>query len=275
MNVDAAIEFFAAPARPPLSRFVEMFWGTRGRGPYHRSRVLPNGALQLMLNFGPPHHVVGIGERRVDHEHHHAWIAGLQELPLSIASPEVTDIFAVRFKPGGAHAFFGGPIDALSNEVVPADAWFGRAADELHERVGAAGGQRAGQVNAAEDWLLGRLAPREPAQGLVERAASALARLEPGTSVAGTCEQLGLSNKHLIDLFRRHVGLAPKTYARIRRFHAALGSLAVGEPRADLAARLGYSDQAHFGHDFKRLAGVTPGEFVARRGIDNESLILG
>ncbi|MCW5634315.1 MAG: AraC family transcriptional regulator [Rubrivivax sp.] len=275
MGDAAAIEFFAVRPRAPLDAFVELIWAVRGAAPYRRAAVLPNGAVQLMLNFGAAHRLLRCAGRAAQREFDGAWVAGLQELPLEIEAPDFTDIFAVRFRPGGAHAFFrGGPLDALTHDVVAAEGWMPRDLAELHERVGGAG-DRAAQALAAEAWLLARLAPREPGHGLVQRAVAALADPLPGASVHETCERLGVSNRHLIALFRRHVGLAPKTYARVRRFHATLAGLAAGAAPADLAARLGFADQAHMGNEFRRLAGVTPGEFVARRGADAESVILG
>jgi AraC-like DNA-binding protein len=35
---------------------------------------------------------------------------------------------------------------------------------------------------------------------------------------------------------------------------------------ADLAARLGWYDQAHFINDFRSMLGCTPGEYAARHG---------
>lgn len=268
----AALDFLAVRPRPPLDAFVELIWAARGPAPYRRAAVLPNGALQLMLNFGAAHRLLRCAGRVAAREFATAWVAGLQEQPLAIEAPACTDIFAIRFRPGGAHAFFGGSLEALTHEVVAADCWMPGDLAELRERVGLAR-TRSEQVGAAEGWLLARLAPREPGHHLVQRALAALS--EPGRGVLETCERLGVSNRHLIALFRRHVGLAPKTYSRVRRFHAALTGLAAGAAPADLAAQLGFADQAHMSNDFHRLAGVTPGEFVARKGVDDESVILG
>ncbi len=45
--------------------------------------------------------------------------------------------------------------------------------------------------------------------------------------------------------------------------------------RADLALDLGYADQAHFNHEFRRFSAVAPGAFLRLRGEDGESLVLG
>lgn len=273
-SMSTALDFLAVRPRPPLDAFVELIWAARGPAPYRRAAVLPNGALQLMVNFGAAHRLLHCAGRAAAREFGTAWVAGLQEQPLTIEAPASTDIFAIRFRPGGAHAFFGGSLQALTHEVVAADCWMPGDLAELRERVGLAR-TRSEQVRAAEGWLLARLAPCEPGHGLVQRALAALGEPVAGRGVLETCERLGVSNRHLIALFRRHVGLAPKTYSRVRRFHAALAGLAAGAAQADLAAWLGFADQAHMANDFHRLAGVTPGEFVARKGVDNESVILG
>jgi AraC-like DNA-binding protein len=73
-----------------------------------------------------------------------------------------------------------------------------------------------------------------------------------------------VSRKHLVTLFRAHVGLPPKVCGRILRFHHAIELIrspcAVGW--SDLAVRCGYYDQAHLIRDVRQFAGVTPGELV-------------
>jgi methylphosphotriester-DNA--protein-cysteine methyltransferase len=277
MSADDPFDFHCAAPTAPLSAFVETIWAVRGTAPYRRSSVLPNGALQLMINFGAPHRVTAFGATAVDRGYRRAWIAGLQDAPLAIESPPQTDLVAIRFRPGGAHAFLPLPLAAVTNDVVEADTVLGAAVDALRDELALAP-TRAAQVRAAERWLLGRCRPHERDYAIVARAVAALGSShdrQPRAPVGLACERLGLSNRHMIQLFRRHVGLAPKAYARVRRFHDALGRLPAATSRAQLALELGYADQAHFNNEFRRFAGVSPGEFVRRRGEDDESLILG
>ena len=60
------------------------------------------------------------------------------------------------------------------------------------------------------------------------------------------------------------IGLSPKEFARLLRFQRAL-RLAAERPGiawAVVAARAGYSDQAHFTRHFKRHVGATPARFA-------------
>lgn len=269
----AAFEYRCSVPRPPLDAFVEAIWSVRGSGGYRRFVMLPNGAVQLMINFGTPHRVLQTNGRAVDRYCRAAWIAGLQDGPLEIESPPVSDLFAIRFRPGGAHAVLPLPLHAVTNDVVEADDVLRTAVTELRERLALAPDWPARLANA-EDWLGARLRPRETDHRRIAAAVKALS-IHDGGSVQATCVQLGLSNRHLIALFRSLVGLPPKTFARVHRFHTALARLPNASARADLALDLGYADQAHFGNEFRCFAGVAPGEFLKRRGLDNESLIVG
>ena len=83
--------------------------------------------------------------------------------------------------------------------------------------------------------------------------------------VSQVCEKFAITERTLQRLTARRIGLSPKWLIQRRRLHEAAERLREVE-RPDLArvaADLGYSDQAHFGRDFRAVTGVTPGEFAA------------
>jgi AraC-like DNA-binding protein len=78
--------------------------------------------------------------------------------------------------------------------------------------------------------------------------------------------EIGTSRRYLEMRFAEQVGLAPKTVARIARFHNA-ARLATMTPRrdlAELACACGYSDHAHLDREFREFSGCTPTEFLAQ-----------
>jgi AraC-like DNA-binding protein len=267
------VEFAAVAPAPPLAAFVEMLWAVRGAGSYQRAVVLPNGALQLMFNLGRPHHVLAFGGRRDRRAYRRAWIAGLQDQPLTIEAPPVTDLVAVRFRPGGAHAFLPVPLSSLTGDVIEATDLLGAEVGEISGRL-AELPERARQFALVEDWLVRRLRPREPHWPLVQQAVRALSA-PARVPIARLCDDLGVSNKHLIDVFRQFVGLPPQTLARIHRFHRALGALhrTAAPSFASVAIDCNYCDQAHLNREFARFAAVTPTQFLARAAEDGESLV--
>jgi len=104
-----SFEFFAFPPRAELAPFVDTIWGVRGHADFSTESVLPNGAIELMINFGPAQRVVGHGERELHDSYRNAWLAGIQDRRLVHAADHGADHIAVRFRPGGAHAFFDIP----------------------------------------------------------------------------------------------------------------------------------------------------------------------
>jgi AraC-like DNA-binding protein len=74
-----------------------------------------------------------------------------------------------------------------------------------------------------------------------------------------------LSPYHLNRIFRREVGMPPHAYQIQRRIARAKVLLRQDWPIADVAHHTGFADQSHFTRHFKRMVGVTPGQFVPDR----------
>lgn len=131
-----------APAAD-LAAFVEVFWEVRGFANFARERILPKENIELMFNLGPPHRLLDPGRPASATVYRDAWVSGLQQRPLVIepcfdARRVPSHLLAVRLRPVGAYAFFGMPMDEVSNQVIDLDALLGRrvacAADGLREQ---------------------------------------------------------------------------------------------------------------------------------------------
>lgn len=73
-----------------------------------------------------------------------------------------------------------------------------------------------------------------------------------------------LSPFYLIRAFRRQVGMPPHGYLNQVRLDRARQLLAQGQPIASVAQLTGFSDQSHLTRQFKRMLGVTPGQYQAK-----------
>jgi AraC-like DNA-binding protein len=80
-------------------------------------------------------------------------------------------------------------------------------------------------------------------------------------SVAEAAARGGLSERAFRDLFRAAVGLAPKHWAIIERFAANLRRLHAEPWAGPPEEEPDYFDQSHELREFKRLSGVTPGQY--------------
>jgi AraC-like DNA-binding protein len=71
----------------------------------------------------------------------------------------------------------------------------------------------------------------------------------------------GLSRFHFLRTFRKEVGLAPHEFHVNVRVEYARELLSQGLPIAEAAVQTGFADQSHLTRWFKRIVGVTPGQF--------------
>jgi AraC-like DNA-binding protein len=86
--------------------------------------------------------------------------------------------------------------------------------------------------------------------------------------IGALAREIGCSRKYLASRFQEHVGLAPKSVARVLRFERAvrmLGRAGAGVRWSELALACGYYDQAHLIRDFRQFSGQTPGAYLRAR----------
>lgn len=72
-----------------------------------------------------------------------------------------------------------------------------------------------------------------------------------------------LSTYHLIRVFRAKVGLPPHAYLEQVRINRAKVLLRAGMTISNVALSTGFVDQSHFSKHFKKMMGVTPGNYQA------------
>jgi AraC-like DNA-binding protein len=83
--------------------------------------------------------------------------------------------------------------------------------------------------------------------------------------LADAAATLGTNVTHLVRAFGRRFGVPPHRYVVGRRVGEARRLLLAGVPPADVAATVGFHDQAHLTRHFVRFTGTTPARFAAGR----------
>jgi AraC-like DNA-binding protein len=87
-------------------------------------------------------------------------------------------------------------------------------------------------------------------------------RVFESVSIADAAVALGAGPTQLARAFAATFGIPPHAYLLGRRLDAARDRILDGRPLADVAAEVGFFDQAHLTRRFKRFLGVTPGRFA-------------
>ena len=251
---------------PPLDRFISSIWYCeREPRPFVLERVLPTGSAQLIINlkedrtrvYDPASGTVAVSNGTV--------LSGMSTRYVVIDTAEQECVAGVCFRPGGTTPFFAIPACDLRDSGIPLEFVWGRGrAARLREELLAASG--AAKLDVLERAMAGawRAGAFDPA---IAFAAEAFAERPHAGGIPVVAGQIGLSPKRLVERFKAAIGLAPKRYCRILRFQRALQYAERGR-QVDwtrIALDCGYFDQAHFIHDFRSFAGITPTGYDAGR----------
>jgi len=266
--------FLTRSPLPPLAGLVRQVWDWEAAPqPDRLERVLPVAHANLIINLSEDESRLYDEERRCQ-RYRGATLEGARSLSSIIDTREQVAVMGVIFHPGGAAAFLRERMDRLTNRCVNLEDLVGtQAASLLREQLLEAGDADF-RLRRLLDWLQ-RHQRSLPGTNAVTHALDTLQR-EPQIAALGRCaRESGLSPRTLREQFRRQVGLSPKRYLRLQRFHRLLARAASAGERdwADLAAACGYADQAHLSHEFREFSGFTPGE-LARRGVWSGHLAL-
>ncbi len=109
---------------------------------------------------------------------------------------------------------------------------------------------------------------------MVQYAVVEIAQRHGALSIRALSDQIGFSQNHLGNQFKRFVGIPPKEVARFYRFAHVLHALDA-QQHIDLtriAHHAQYYDQSHFNRDFVAFTGHSPGEYMQlRRRVETEN----
>lgn len=249
---------------PPsnLREYVQCYYLFDITVPGKEISIVPGGGLGLVFNLGSQ--LMKVSGRRRERlpsvfvvgqfAEHHFWTSTGRIL-----------LFGVRFHPVASRVFSKGPVSTHTSCTPDAAKIFGSSIKSL---------QLGSEVEAMQavvsrflkDWVddFGewRLGPnyRMFAESLLEIVAS-----HGNLDLDAMKEKYALSARRIEQVYKEYLGIGPKTFARIKRFHYALQQI----NRADelnltkLALNSGYYDQAHFNRDFKKFMGLSPNRYVA------------
>lgn len=173
----------------------------------------------------------------------------------------------VQFKKGRAFPFLSESMNQLTNIVV--DAELVLQDDILNIREGLLEAPTAEEkFKLLEAELLKGYLSKLSINSFVDFAALKIISAPDQSSIKDISAKSGYSQKHLITLFKEHVGVTPKEFLKVIRFQKAIQEI---ERQAvvnwsSMALDCGFYDQSHFIADFKTYSGFTPAEYLRQRG---------
>jgi AraC-like DNA-binding protein len=258
---------------PPLRRFVECFWTLEGRMEGGGSvaappeRILPDGCIELILNFGDQFFQHVDGKRQIQPRN---FLVGQMTGPILISPSGPVELLGIRFQPGGTRSFLTAPAHEFTDRVVDLGSFSGGFERELSaacERVRTLDGR----VAEADAYLCERLIKSEYDSRLIKLARTII-DCRGVVSVDQLASSAGVSSRQLERRFLREIGIGPKLLARIVRFQQVFRAVEQCDSAwAAVAVECGYYDQAHLIRDFNQFAQQTPAVLFASQSSLTES----
>lgn len=221
------------------------------------ARVLPDGCTDILIDYNPE-----------KDRHAYSYCGNYMQpfaFPLSQTAPLAgAYTFGVRFFPGGAPFLHGQSLDLFTDQRIPLEDCWPIGWDELRIQMQEAM-NFAERVQVMEHYLRRMIAssswaPNQADQDLLR---SVLHRIfkEKGTmSIQEIALREAVSERQLHRKMTEQVGISPKRFSEIVRFHQVLHGIRNGHTAdgAALAQTYGFYDQAHLIRQFRKFYGDTP-----------------
>ncbi|WP_156188225.1 helix-turn-helix domain-containing protein [Arsenicicoccus sp. oral taxon 190] len=255
---DAVAPPVALPPGPALAVLVERHWVLSWHLPERTSfpsSLVPNLSHNLTRE-------VGSGRPGVPYDA--VVVTGVPTRRFDVDVVGRGFVLGTKFHPGALAAVTDVPAAALTDRTV-------LATDLLPPMVVAAyagvrdDGDPAAFRHTAEAALAPLLDRVDPAWAEARDLVARIAEDDGLTTVAALGAVSGPTERTLQRLFRRFVGVSPKQAITRYRLQDAVHALdrRTEETLADLAARLGFFDQAHLAREFTRFVGIAPSAYRA------------
>jgi AraC-like DNA-binding protein len=254
------------PTGPALAGLVDRFWAVQWDlppGVVHRQQVLTHPGA----NFSIGHASAQPGETEPGSVE-----ARLNGVARGLSSRTLVGrgwAVAALARPGGLGAFITGSASDFTDQVVPLGAAIGVAEAPLLRRV-AAEPDEAGRVGLLAAALESAVDPeRVPSASQVADVARLAEIHRDLRRLADLSELAGIGQRTLQRMFGRYAGVSPTWVLRRYRLLEAAEAVREGDrvSWAEVAAGLGYADQAHLIRDFRAATGQTPAAYADAQSV--------
>lgn len=237
-------QYFCISPSPALSCYVKHYWlGLNNEADTYT--VLPDGAVDIVIksnNDSTTGMVYGTTTSRTDLEietdHHYV---------------------GIRFRPGQSRHFINLPAKELTDAMGLSKDVLNFSLEQFSEKL------PINNIAQRLDALLEtHLKHHQPDSNKLDQVIMLIEDSQGLLRIEDAAVFSGKSRRQFERVFKDTVGISPKFFSLITRFRHAttLITQLSHSTLADIAADAGYSDQSHMNHDFKRMTGVTPKNFL-------------
>ncbi len=249
---------------PGLAEYVESVFHFKHFSPDHSiERVVPTGHVFIIFELDGMARNTFNNETLEPHKTFtKVWVSGMHRNYISISAHQDSEMFVIQFKAFGAYPFMHFPITSLTGQVLPGKQLMNGELINLRELI-AEPESSLEKFKIAEYWLEQRFKQSyTPPRELLDFITGL--QHQPAAKYQEAINAYPNTQKHLIDQFKKYIGLTPKYYHRILRFNDILQRIQQQQNISwpEVAYQCGFSDQSHFIKEFKHFSGFNPQEFI-------------
>jgi AraC-like DNA-binding protein len=189
-------------------------------------------------------------------------VCGVQTRKFSRVLEGQSQVFGIKFKPGGFRPFLKFAVSKLADRMVPVHRIFGNDVKALQE-LALSSANETEKVQAANAFFHARTPAPDKSVELAGQLVEGILDDREIKTVDDLVARSGLGKRSLQRLFNEYVGVSPKWVIRRYRLHELIERANEGEEPdwPQLALELGYFDQAHLINDFRSITGYSPTEY--------------
>jgi AraC-like DNA-binding protein len=221
--------------------------------------MIPNGYVEIIIHLNDLHcNLFGDAQWAQSPDY---LILGLLTRPYEVRFSGTVSIFAIRFKPEGIYNIFGIPASEFKDGFDDIGMILGHSFRSFCHRLREEK-STATMVGLTENFLLNSLQRNNLDYNYLNLAAEII-RQKQEIKIEELSNRVAISQRQLEREFKKKLGVSPKHYLRIMRLNEVQRLLK--ERPFDLtsiAYHCGYTDQAHFIRDFKKIIGENPTIFL-------------
>jgi len=240
-----------------LSPYIDKYWISQGTvSEEFISKVLPDGCVDIIYAFGSSaekHSMTDstpyiIGTATTIIEHHFSF---------------TTEMFGIRFKPGGITAFIRCQLFEFTNsriELSQIDSLFKK---DFYQSFPDTDNKHF-QIAHIENYLISRLSKAYYVDDRVNYGLQLITHSSGMISPGKLAEEVCLSPRQFERRFKSIVGVSPKNYCRIMRFRNTkeyIEKYNTTKSLSEIAWDCGYYDHSHLTKEFLEFSDELPSYF--------------
>ncbi|MEO6541567.1 MAG: helix-turn-helix domain-containing protein [Ferruginibacter sp.] len=177
------------------------------------------------------------------------------------------EIIGISFQPWALNGLFRIPQSEITNIKIPLDTVLNPVYKKL---AGLIKGKTDHQdiIKTIQCYLISMITNKQ--NTIISDAVNFINERKGQVQVSKLYKQYNISERRLQQQFKSSIGMSPKKYCLLKRFHSTITHLRLTTDLTDLALDSGYYDQAHFINDFKSFAGICPSGLLKEKNTLNK-----